>query len=151
MKCKIFNIRLSKNYFESDTSILNKFLENIKIVRIFSSFLSGNIPFWSILIFYEQKTEEVKSTKASIEEIILAPEEEEIYEALRRWRNKQAMEEIIPPYIIAHNSWLKKIVKVNPKTKEDLLSIKGFGKKRVEKYGDEIIKILNSFRIYDSF
>jgi len=29
------------------------------------------------------------------------------------------------------------------KTKKELLSIKGFGEKKVEKYGDEILRILN--------
>jgi len=30
------------------------------------------------------------------------------------------------------------------KTKEDLLQIKGFGEKRAEKYGDEILRVLNA-------
>lgn len=149
MKCKIFDIRLLENYNEQDLSVLNQFLENIKVSRMFSSFVNTDPPFWSILIFYEEKIEEIKSVKMPFEEIILNPEEEEIYDALRKWRNEQANKENLPPYMILHNFWLKKVAKAKPNTVEDLasLEIKGLGKKRIEKYGEEIIKIINSFQV----
>ena len=50
-------------------------------------------------------------------------------------------EEGIAPYIIAHNSWLKQIVKMRPSTPKDLNEIIGFGERRVNKYGKEIIAI----------
>jgi len=144
MKCKVFNIRLSDGYGESDESALNVFLENIKVSRIFSSVIGGNNPFCSVLIFYEYKAEEVKHILQA-EEITLTPAEESLYEALRRWRNEQAAKEGIVPYMIAHNSWLKQMVKMHVKTKEDLLQIKGFGENRAEKYGDDILRVVEPF------
>lgn len=35
------------------------------------------------------------------------------------------------------------LVKIKPKTKEELIQIKGFGEKKVEKYGDGILEIIN--------
>lgn len=147
MKCKIFNIRLSESYGKSDELVLNNFLENIKVSRIFSSVIGGNTPFWSVLIFYEDKTEEKVKYIHSVEEITLTSLEESLYEALRRWRNEQAAKEGITPYMIAHNSWLKQMVKMHVKTKEDLLQIKGFGEKRTEKYGDDILRVVKSFSV----
>lgn len=144
MKCKVFNIRLSEDYTESDESALNSFLETVKVSRIFSSIINGNISFWSVLVFYDDKSEKVKHT-VSTEEIILTPFEENIYEALKTWRNQQAGKEGFAPYMVAHNLWLKQMVKKRVKTKEDLLQIKGFGQKRTEKYGSNILKMIESF------
>jgi len=46
--------------------------------------------------------------------------------------------------MIAHNSWLMQIAEMRITEKEELQKIKGFGKKRAEKYGDEIIQIVKS-------
>jgi hypothetical protein len=53
------------------------------------------------------------------------------------------MQEGLKPYMIAHNAWLKAMVKLPVQTLDDFLGIKGFGEKRVRKYGDEILHILN--------
>ncbi|MEW5937059.1 MAG: HRDC domain-containing protein [Candidatus Thermoplasmatota archaeon] len=77
-------------------------------------------------------------------EINLIGIEKEVYEALRKWRNTIAEMEGVPPYVIAHNAWLQEMAKSRCKTKEDLLQVKGFGKKRVEKYGGDILKVVKS-------
>ena len=144
MKCEIFNIRLSKEYKERDILTLNEFLKDIDPYRIFSSVILGDTPSWSVLIFYKDKKREI-FYKEGMEKPILNPTEERLYEVLRRWRNEQAINEHVPPYIIAHNSWLKRIAKMHIKTKEELLCIKGFGKKRIEKYGDDILREVQEF------
>ncbi|MCJ7743789.1 MAG: HRDC domain-containing protein [Dehalococcoidales bacterium] len=79
-------------------------------------------------------------------EIELDSGEPAIYEALRNWRNQKAREEKVAPFVIAHNSWLKQIVKLHPAAPEDLLAIKGFGEKRAESYGKEILAVLRASR-----
>jgi translin len=69
--------------------------------------------------------------------------EQEIYKALAAWRTKKANEENLPAYIIAHNSMLIQIIKMRPRTVKDLNAIKGFGERRINKYGKEIIAIIN--------
>ncbi len=66
----------------------------------------------------------------------------EIYEALRNWRTQKASEENLAPFVIAHNSWLKQIIRLHPSTPHDLIEVKGFGEKRARKYGKEILEIL---------
>jgi translin len=69
--------------------------------------------------------------------------EMEIYEALTAWRDHRANEENLAPFIIARNSWLKHIIKRHPKSTKELYDIKGFGERRINKYGKDIIKIIN--------
>lgn len=68
----------------------------------------------------------------------------ELYKALDAWRSHKANEENLAPYIIVKNSWLKQIVKMRPSEPGDLITILGFGERRVNKYGKEIIAIINS-------
>ena len=50
----------------------------------------------------------------------------------------------MPPYIIFHDSHLKRLAKEKPRTNEDLVKI--IGEKKVEKYGELIEEILGRFR-----
>jgi len=72
--------------------------------------------------------------------------EQEIYDALSEWRSKKATEANLAPFIIARNSWLKQIIKLRPSTIKEMYGIKGFGERRVNKYGKEIIAIINKGR-----
>jgi translin len=84
-----------------------------------------------------------KTEGAPHEEPLLDRREQEIYETLDEWRNQKANEENLAPYIIAHNSWLNQIIKLRPATVKELNAIKGFGERRINKYGKEIIAIIN--------
>ena len=80
------------------------------------------------------------------EPIKLTAEQENSYNALRTWRNERASRDGVPPYLIAHNDSLMQMATMSIKTHEDLLQIKGLGEKRVQKYGDEILRILNTIQ-----
>jgi translin len=87
-----------------------------------------------------------KAEDANKEESRLSSAEQEIYRALDEWRTHKANEETIAPYIIARNSWLKEIAKLKPAAVKELNAIKGFGERRINKYGRDIIKIINKER-----
>jgi ATP-dependent DNA helicase RecQ len=57
----------------------------------------------------------------------------------------QATKEGVPPYAIAHNAWLKQIVRICPHTLADLGHIEGLGDRRIEKYGEQILAVLGNF------
>lgn len=94
----------------------------------------------------EDNTAEEDHEDAHQEDLQLDSIEMEIYEALSEWRNHKANEENLAPFIIARNSWLKQIIKMRPKSNKELYGIKGFGERRVNKYGKEIIAIINKGR-----
>ena len=68
--------------------------------------------------------------------------EEKLYKKLRQYRYNKAQELKYEPYFIFSNAVLDAIIQTLPKTKEELLLIKGFGEKKVELYGKDIIDII---------
>lgn len=52
---------------------------------------------------------------------------------------------IVPAYAIMHQSTLKEIASLVPKTKSELLVIIGFGKAKFDKFVDEILKITSVY------
>ena len=70
---------------------------------------------------------------------------EELREKLQQWRAERFKSDNVPAYTIMHQSTLMDIASMIPKTKEELLSIKGFGKAKYEKYGEDILKITSEY------
>ena len=64
------------------------------------------------------------------------------YNKLVAWREKKATEENLTPNIIARNSTLKEIIRLNPADTHELITVKGFGERRANKYGKDILDIL---------
>lgn len=67
---------------------------------------------------------------------------DDLYQKLKTWRKAQAEEEKLPAFCIFSNQVLEGIVKKRPQIKEELLNIKGFGEKKFEKYGKQILEII---------
>lgn len=64
---------------------------------------------------------------------------------LKNYRDMKARKLKWKKFMVLQNPVLKRIAEDLPRTKEDLIRIKGMGESKVEKYGDEILKILSSF------
>ncbi|MGF7032877.1 hypothetical protein J2T17_003800 [Paenibacillus mucilaginosus] len=67
--------------------------------------------------------------------------QEELYEALRQWRFKQASQEGKAPFIVATNRLLKMISAFVPQTEEELLQLPGFGKTKAASYSEAILAL----------
>lgn len=149
MKVKAFDIRISKEYLEDDIRLINESIEFMNVKRVLSEFITGQIERWSIVIFYEEK----KSGSAASQynkvsypkDAELTVDEKEIYTALKEWRLDQSTELGLPAYMVCSNAELITIAKMKPESSEELLKLKGFGEYKTEKFGDDIITILNSF------
>lgn len=62
--------------------------------------------------------------------------------ALKTWRTALAQEKSMPPYIIAHDKALEAVAALKPTTEKELLDVPGFGAKKVEVYGPDILRIV---------
>jgi hypothetical protein len=69
----------------------------------------------------------------------------ELYNTLKRWRDMTVEEENVAIYMVANQATLKEIATYLPLTKKDLLQISGFGKAKVDKYGDDIIEAVEEY------
>lgn len=70
--------------------------------------------------------------------------EKKIRENLIKYRTNKSREEGNKAYFVFTNEQLDNIIKVMPKNLNELLKIKGFGKVKCEKYGNDIINIVNA-------
>jgi ATP-dependent DNA helicase RecQ len=66
-------------------------------------------------------------------------------EHLRAWRSKKAKELGTPAYIVMHDSAMDALCRVRPTTAGQLLNVMGFGEKKVEQFGAEILEELKRF------
>jgi ATP-dependent DNA helicase RecQ len=75
------------------------------------------------------------------------PYEKDLFENLKRLRNKIAHEENVPAYIIFSDSTLLDLATYLPLTKSDLLKISGFGTFKAEKYGEPFLEAVQDYCI----
>lgn len=66
----------------------------------------------------------------------------ELVQALIDWRREKYQKDNVPAYIILHQKTLLAIADLAPTTREELLTVKGFGKSKCDKYGDEILDVI---------
>lgn len=134
-----FNV--SSKCFYADE--LNRFCLNKNVLKTEVEFFRDDKQaYWTAFIEYGiilENTKDEPDTKCLTEAGKLC------YERLREWRKETAEKEGIPPYVIARNSHLSEIIKREIKTLEALKQIHGFGNRKVEKYGKDIIDIINIF------
>ncbi len=72
------------------------------------------------------------------------PYDEDMFERLRKWRFERAKAEKVSAFIIAHNTLLEELSRRKPQTEQALLGVKGFGRNKLEKYGPELLAILQT-------
>jgi len=75
---------------------------------------------------------------------------EQLIKELKEFRLLKAREENIAAYMIFNNEEMKALISAYPANEEELLKVKGFGKKKVEKYGEGILGIFSLLLSYNS-
>jgi len=71
-----------------------------------------------------------------------APYDPAIFMQLKQWRLDRAREDKVSAFIIAHNTLLEELARRKPQTAQALLGVKGFGQNKLDKYGPELLEIL---------
>ncbi len=69
----------------------------------------------------------------------------ELFDSLKRWRDRIIEETDLPIYMVANQNALKEIVTYLPFTKKELMQLSGFGKAKADRYGDEIIDLVQEY------
>ena len=75
-----------------------------------------------------------------------APEAAEASEALRAWRKRRADDDSVPAYVVLSNRQLEGIAAAMPADAAALLACDGIGPSRLERYGEDILAVLDSVR-----
>ena len=64
------------------------------------------------------------------------------FAALKAWRGEVAREHNLPAYVIFHDATLAAIAERVPQTLDDLQGISGIGAKKLEAYGEEVLRVV---------
>lgn len=152
MNFKIITIPFddSKELFLDDE--LNKFILNKKIISKKLEFFTYNSkPYWSVLLEYEhihpvgaKHFSPDSNVKQTVEN--LSEPDKLLFQKLKDWRKETAEKQGFPVYIVANNKEMVTLVEKKPITLEALKNIEGFGKKKLDNYGKEIIEIIKNFK-----
>ena len=65
-----------------------------------------------------------------------------VVERLRSWRLERSREDGVPAYVVLHDTTLRALAGIQPQTRDELAAVKGFGQVKVERYGDELLELL---------
>jgi ATP-dependent DNA helicase RecQ len=72
------------------------------------------------------------------------PASRALWARLRAWRTQAAKTHGVPAYVVFHDATLAELVRLHPKTKNELREVPGIGAKKLESYGDDLLMILRS-------
>ena len=88
-----------------------------------------------------------KTTKASSSKtrLSLQPGDTALFDALRLHRSELAQQQSVPPYVILHDRTLHAICELRPETTAQLAEIPGIGERKLELYGEDLIRITQQF------
>lgn len=139
MAIKIFTIPFNSEKHAFEDKDMQDFLLNKKVHSLKCGFFQQKQEtYWSVLAEYDAVFEKSPAPVFSEPERIL-------YEKLQAWRKERAEKDGVPVFLVATNSEFTQIVHRAPKTIDGLRTIKGFGKKKAEKYGKDLLALIQAF------
>jgi ATP-dependent DNA helicase RecQ len=70
------------------------------------------------------------------------PEAAGLFEALRQWRSTEAKAQGVPPYVIFHDTTLRELAAVRPRSLDELGEVKGVGASKLTRYGAAVLAVV---------
>jgi len=74
----------------------------------------------------------------------LAPDDQALFEELRRWRSQQAKAAAVPAFVIFDDKTLTEVASRRPSDRDALLRVPGIGPVKLERYGDDLLAVVAS-------
>jgi ATP-dependent DNA helicase RecQ len=69
----------------------------------------------------------------------------ELREYLREWRRNTARQQGVSAFIVMYDTSLEELCRKNPRSLTDLRTVSGFGERKIELYGQQILEALTRF------
>jgi superfamily II DNA helicase RecQ len=145
MKIKVFTFRFSDTADGFDDGSMQAFIVDKEVVEVSEHFFfHDKTPYLTLVLSYREAPGAGKSRSARRFDPRRELDETEkaAYEVLRAWRAAQARKEGIPPYMIAANRQLARMIKDRARSRADLTAIAGIGEAKSSRYGDAILGLL---------
>ncbi len=78
----------------------------------------------------------------SVDSLLEAPADRDLFEALRQRRLELARERGVPPYVIFHDRTLIEMVKSRPASRGAMAAVPGVGAHKLEEYGEAFLAVI---------
>jgi superfamily II DNA helicase RecQ len=141
MPVRIFTIPFDPEQSTFHDAELNAFLRTQRVEAVHPQFFTfGNKPFWSVLVHFQPLIIEAGGEVRPA----LNDAEKSLFDRLRQWRREKGEELNLPVFLIATNLQLEMLVKRLPRSLEELKAVPGFGRKRIQKFGKELVGLLEA-------
>lgn len=72
--------------------------------------------------------------------------DEAVFDTLRAWRSEVARENNVPAYLIFSDATLMAVAEAAPRDEPELLDVPGIGPVKAERFGADLLSLLDSFR-----
>ena len=149
MQLKIFTIPIVDG--EERNEELNRFLHSHRVVTVDKQFcMAGDLACWSFCVTYVDGPAVVTPAKngeqrerVDYREVLDAPTFA-VFSRLRELRKMLAAEDAVPAYVVFTDAELAEISKLPSIDEKGILSIKGIGGVRAEKYGAKLSQLFNA-------
>jgi ATP-dependent DNA helicase RecQ len=82
-----------------------------------------------------------RSTKPAVAAQNLGPDEQVRFINLKAWRTEVAKEHNVPAYVVFADATLAAIAQRNPQSLDELQGVSGIGVKKLEAYGEAVLKV----------
>ncbi|MDE5418586.1 AAA family ATPase [Labilibaculum sp. DW002] len=142
--------------FETDNQGLKKVIEghlktinektSVKLLCLKSclnGFITGEFQGIRAKAHFEKQSFRLKKPKEVVDENVKHPK---LLRTLKKWRKELADRINAPVFYIASQQSLVDIANDLPSTPDALKSVKGFGKKKIERYGLDVIHMVSEYR-----
>lgn len=140
MQVKIFTLPFDEETEGFPDEIVAEFCRNKKVLRIETQFFTREKrPFWSVAVHYEVILPDTDKLRE------LDDAQKLLFQRLKEWRKEVGAKEGIPVYLVATNAQFIQMIRLQCRTLESFKNVKGFGKKRTQKYGKRINEMIKGF------
>jgi superfamily II DNA helicase RecQ len=145
LKLKAFTLRFSETAGGFDDELLQEFIVDKEVIEYSEHFfVHERTPYLTVLLAYRGASEDKRRRpgpgpdfRQEMDDV-----EKEAFDGLKAWRMARARLEGIPPYMIASNKQLAKMITMRVGSRSALSSIEGIGEAKSAKYGEEILLVL---------
>ncbi|RYX92133.1 MAG: DNA helicase RecQ [Comamonadaceae bacterium] len=117
----------------------------LQLTELSRAVLKGEVPVRlreSVSAPAERRAKRVKSSAAAPVAAALGDDGQARFAALKAWRAEVAREHNLPAYVIFHDATLAAIAGRAPRSLDDLQGISGIGAKKLEAYGEEVLRVV---------
>ena len=154
MQVRVLTLRFSPVLSGFDDTEVREFLRDKEVLAIRDHFfVKDESPYLAVLVTYNllstqaeapQATPKAEGERQEAWREALQEEDWPLFNTLRDWRNQQAREEGVPPYVICTNRQLARIAHTRPSGLGKLGTVEGLGRAKIERYGGIILKLVGN-------